>query len=204
MNDIFNSLVLMLCDYYEENVDKNDFDGSSLIECEFIDNLRRKLDELNIKYDNSKLDFLAKGLLVRYNYDKICLLMTKKYIENPNKNNGRVSNLDVYDFCLSLENVDDDCLRDIKDKFYIKAGNFSIIEKASINNNLYRNEILEEKFGINNDVKNKFFNNYNRFSSCYKGTVEAIKLKKLGIKEYHQKLLNEKQKSYQYRKVING
>ena len=205
MKNIIDELILKLCSYYDNNiVDKTKFDGKNLIDCEFIENLQSKLDELNIKYNNSKLDFLAKALLFVYNYDKACLLMTKKFIENPNE--GKVSNVTVNDFCLALENINEDDLRDIKDSFYIKAGNFSMLEKVSLYSNVDRNEILEEKYGINPNIKDICYNSYDRFSSCYRGTVEAINLKNLGIKEYHQKLLNKKHsnKIHQYRKVVNG
>lgn len=204
MNFIFNDLILEICDCYDEKDDKNNFDDSSLIECKFIDNLKEKLDELNVEYNDSKLDFLAKWLLVRYNYDKISLLMSKKYMGNPNENNGRVSNSVVSDFCLSLKKKNADEIRNIEDEFYIKACNFSQDEKNSIFNNLDRNVILEEKFGVDSDAKDKLFYNYNKFPLCWKGTLEALKLKELGIKEYHKKLLNGKQNSHQYRKVIRG
>lgn len=51
MNFIFNDLILEICDCYDEKDDKNNFDDSSLIECKFIDNLREKLDELNVEYN---------------------------------------------------------------------------------------------------------------------------------------------------------
>ena len=52
--------------------------------------------------------------------------------------------------------------------------------------------------------ENTLFYNYNKFPLCWKGTLEALKLKELGIKEYHKKLLNGKQIGHQYRKVIRG
>lgn len=202
MKDIFNDLIIKLSSYYDSIGDKSKFTGENLIDCEFIDNLSDVLEELNIEYDDSKLDFLAKNLLYVYNYDKACLLMTKKYLDCPN--NGKVSNIQVYDFCKSLENADEDTLREIKDSFYIKAGDFGMLEKVSIYYDINRNYILESQFGVSK-IGNAYISKHSRFSSCYRGTVEALRLKDLGIKEYHQKLLGKYQtpKVYQLKRTTN-
>ena len=96
--EFVNQLILTLNEKYNEETNLEAFCSENIVECEFIDNLKEKLEELEIEYDDVKLDYLAKYILFTYNSDKACLLMMKKYLESPNT--GKVSNERVYNHYL--------------------------------------------------------------------------------------------------------
>lgn len=191
MENVLDNLIKELSNYYDDIWNKNPFKEENLIECDFTYELEKRLKELGIEYTPSKIDFLSKHLLYFYNYDKVCLLMTKKFLESPNT--GRVSNDKVFSFCEGLIGADDEKLKETEDSFYMDAGDFSLEEKGTIISNIERNTILESIYGVNKIII-RSCNRHDEFLSCLIGTVEALELKRLGITEYHKKLFGQVKK----------
>ena len=182
-------LILKLNEKYSEETNLEAFNENNIVECEFIDNLREKLDELEIEYDDIKLDYLAKYILFTYNSDKVCLLMMKKYLESPNT--GKVSNERVYNQYLNSLNYNDVVLENIRDSFNLKAGDFGMLEKTSLCSNLERNFTLINSYGLNVNMYKICHSDYEDYVTCVKGAARAVELKNMEIKTYHKKLLKQ-------------
>lgn len=182
-------LILKLSEKYNEETNLDSFSSENVVECEFIDNLREKLDELEVEYDDVKLDYLAKYILFTYNSDKVCLLMMKKYLESPNT--GKVSNERVYSQYLKSLNYNEVVLENISDSFNLKAGDFGMLERVSLCSNLERNFTLINKFGLNPNMYKICHSDYEDYVTCVKGAARAVELKNMEIKTYHKQLLKQ-------------
>lgn len=184
-----DELILKLSEKYNEEENLDAFSENNIVECEFIDNLRGKLDELEVEYDDTKLDYLAKYILFTYNSDKVCLLMMKKYLESPNT--GKVTNERVYNQYLKSLNYNERVLNNISDSFNLKAGDFGMLDRVSLCSNLERNFTLINMFGLNVNMYKMCHSDYKDYETCIKGAARAVELKNMEIKTYHRQLLKQ-------------